>query len=74
MKTTKRYIAAFTAALALVAFTSVGSVSAAEDKKPVISQETEWKTSTSPNNLFKNRRGYYDRYNDVWVYRLKVKK
>ena len=68
MNTTKRNIAAFTAALALVAFTSVGSVSAKEAEEPAVTQKTEVKTSTTPNKFFHNRRGYYDRVEDVWVY------
>lgn len=71
MKTTKRNIAVFTAALAVIAFTSVGTVSAKETKEtkgPVVTKKTEVKTSSIPNKYFHNRRGYYDRYNDVWVY------
>jgi hypothetical protein len=68
MNTTKRNIAVFSAALAALTFTSVGTVSAQEAKEPVVSNKTVVKTSTTANKNFHNRRGYYDRFNDVWVY------
>lgn len=71
MKTLKKNIAIFTAAFAALAFISVGSVSAEEATKPVIRETKEVRTSTTANKNFHNRRGYYDRVNDVWVYRIR---
>lgn len=68
MNTFKRTVAAFTVALVATAFSTVSSVSAEETKKPTEIKTHQVKTSTAPNKLFKNRRGYYDRYNDTWVY------
>lgn len=71
MKTTKRNIAIFTAALTALAFTSVGPVSAEETTKSAIRDTKEVRASTTANKNFHNRRGFYDRENDVWVYRVR---
>lgn len=71
MNSTKRNITIFIVALTALAFTSIGTVSAEEAKETVIRDATEVKTSTIPNKLFHNRRGFYDRINDVWVYRAR---
>jgi hypothetical protein len=68
MNTTKRNIAVFSAALALLTFTSAGTVSAQEAKEPVVSNKTAVKTSTTANKKLHNRLGYYDRFHDDWVY------
>lgn len=68
MNTFTRTVAALTVALVATAFTTVTTVSAEEAQNPVEIKTVKTKTSTTPNKLFKNRRGYYDRYNDTWVY------
>ncbi|MEN8258069.1 MAG: hypothetical protein ABFS09_09450 [Thermodesulfobacteriota bacterium] len=77
MRTTMKSLSLFTALLALTVFACAGTVNAAEKDmvktKPVITDKFEMKTSTMPNKFFHNRRGYYDRYNDVWVYRVRVR-
>jgi hypothetical protein len=68
MNTFTKTVAALTVVLVATAFTTVTTVSAEEAQKPVEIKTVKTKTSTAPNKLFKNRRGYYDRYNDTWVY------
>ena len=69
MTTSLKAVATFTAALVATVLTTATTVSAETTKQPVtVKKEVKVKTSTAPNKLFKNRRGYYDRYNDTWVY------
>lgn len=64
----KNTTAILTVAIVVSAFTTAQTVSGKEQKETITTQTTEVKTSTTPNKLLANRRGYYDRYNDTWVY------
>ncbi len=68
MNISKKAIVIVTVTLLGSTIAATQSVSAKGQKETPTPQITEVKTSTTPNKLSENRRGYYDRYNDTWIY------